>query len=490
MNLSRRDFVKAGAAAPLAGAPASAAAPSWKRHFRDDHDQDLPLWGPYTNRYIGISHVAGARRGLRFDLAVFPGYYRRKVTIPHGRWESDFHPWEASADLNYYSFRHQLEWKDRVYCEASYTRVSDHSRLIRCECVNATARRQNLVVNLIAYLTYPGPRHEAALPEGAVWIDALDYRRLAFATPRPQDNLNYDGLLRGEALDEGFTGASGLGKNFGRERGDTVEYRVELPAAIGDAALTVRYRAAEGATARFRAAPLAGEIALEGTGAFRTVTIRCGALDAGPLEFRVVSEGTASFDLDGLVLGPAAGADRIAFRPEPQNVHPEEIVPGQRANSVLVKYRGLGHWYGIAWNHPRAQVRQYLCGELDTFFKYRVQDHVSLMQRGPGEGHFTNVFLRPIPIAPQSREAVHGMVCDGTREDVERMLQEFPAEAAPCERIWAAGRERRVEPAGLPQGRNYEFSQRRIGACALTNVFFPVYLKRHYIKHTDRKSVV
>ena len=124
MDLTRRDFVTAGAAVPLAGgAPGAAPAPSYRRHFRDDHDADLPAWGPYTNRYIGISHVADPRRGLRFDLAVFPGYYRRKVTIPNGRWESDFHPWEAAADLNYYSFRHQLEWKDRVYCDASSTRM-------------------------------------------------------------------------------------------------------------------------------------------------------------------------------------------------------------------------------------------------------------------------------------------------------------------------------------------------------------------------------
>lgn len=484
MNLSRRIFVQASAAAPLAAMP-SAAEPSFRHHFRDDHDVDLPLWGPYTSRYIGISHVADARRGLRFDLGVFPGYYRRKVTIPHGRWESDFHPWEASADLNYYAFRHQLEWKDRVYCHASYSRISDHARLIRCDCVNTTARHQNLVLNYIGYLAYPGPRHEAVLPDGALWIDALDYRRLAFATARPQDNLTYDGLLRGEALDAGFVGGSGVGKAFGRERGDVIDYRVELPAALADAALIVRYRVAKGATARVSIEPLAKQaVMLEGTGEFRTVTIRCGGLSAGPHEFHFVSEGAAPLDLDGFVVVPAAAASRVAFRPEAQDVHPETITPGRRPSSVLLKYKNLDRWYGIAWNHPRSQVRQYLCEDLDNFFRYRVQDHISLVQRGPGDGHFTNVFLRPIPIAPKSNAIVHGMVCDGSRDDVERMLQEFPAEAAPCERIHSAARDRRVDVTGRPEGRRYEFSQQRIADCTLTNVYYPVYLKRHYIKHT------
>ena len=50
-------------------------------------------------------------------------------------------------------------------------------------------------------LPWRRPRHEVLLPAGALWIDALDYKRLTFATSRPQDNLTYDGLFRGEAVD-------------------------------------------------------------------------------------------------------------------------------------------------------------------------------------------------------------------------------------------------------------------------------------------------
>ncbi len=458
---------------------------SFARHFRDDHDVDLPAWGPYTNRYIGVSHIADTRRGLRFDLGMFPGYYRRKVTIPHGMWESDFHPWESSADLNYFSFRHQLEWKDRVYCQASHTRITDQSRLIRCQCVNNTGRHQNLVVNYIAYLAYPHKRYEVVLAPGAVWLHSLDYRTLQFATPRPQDNLTYDGLLRGEALDDAFTGHSGVGKSFGKERGDRIGYSLELREAIPDAALLIRYRLRTGAALGITLQPLVKDkVALEGNGAFCTTVVACGSLAAGRHDFHLSSEGGEALDFDGIVVAPRDSIAATIFRPEAQDVHPERLEPGPRQNSLLLKYKTLDHWYGIAWNHPRSQVRQYLCGELDNFFRFRVQDHVSLVQRGPGDGHFTNVFLRPIPIRPKSAELVYGMVCNGSRGDVDEMLRSFPTAPASCEALAEAGRKNRVLVTGRTEGRQYEFSQQRIAMCSLTNVFYPVYLRRHYITHT------
>lgn len=66
------------------------------------HDLSLPAWGPYTKRYSGISHVPAANDGVRFDLSVFPGMYRRRVDVPNVRFESGFHPWAAAPDLSCY----------------------------------------------------------------------------------------------------------------------------------------------------------------------------------------------------------------------------------------------------------------------------------------------------------------------------------------------------------------------------------------------------
>ena len=179
-----------------------------------------PPW-PYTKRYIGVSHVADPRRGLRFDLSAFPGFYRRKVDVPNVMWESGYHPWEAAPNLAYFSHRHQLQWRDEVYCDIAFFRADgaggagrDTTRMVRCACVNRTTLDQQVVLHFVASLHFPPLRPYAAepirlatveLPPGAVWVGALDYADLRFAVPRPTDGLAPDGLLRGEVRGHDFT---------------------------------------------------------------------------------------------------------------------------------------------------------------------------------------------------------------------------------------------------------------------------------------------
>jgi hypothetical protein len=49
----------------------------------DTHDLRLPAWGPYTKKYNGLSHIPDLSKGIRFDLSVFHGYYRRHVNVPN-----------------------------------------------------------------------------------------------------------------------------------------------------------------------------------------------------------------------------------------------------------------------------------------------------------------------------------------------------------------------------------------------------------------------
>src|SRR3954469_14603750 len=80
------------------------------------------------------------------------------------------------------------------------------------------------------------------LPPGAVWLDARDYAELSFATLRPTDTLNPDGLRRAEVRDHGFVDGGGIGKGFGGEVGDTVAFRFTIGEALADSMLLVRYR--------------------------------------------------------------------------------------------------------------------------------------------------------------------------------------------------------------------------------------------------------
>ena len=204
----------------------------------DSHDLRLPLWGSYTKTYNGISHVADLERGMRFDLSVFPGHYRREVMVPNVNWESGFHPWEAAPDLSFFSYRYELEWKDRVYCDVSFSTLSERARLVRAELVNHTQVNQNLVLHFMAsinypyvrpYTTEPAQKPTVKLPAGALWVNALDYAELQFATPRPNDSLVPDGQRRAEVRDHGFVSGGGIGAGFGKGAGDRVRFHVRLP---------------------------------------------------------------------------------------------------------------------------------------------------------------------------------------------------------------------------------------------------------------------
>ena len=47
-----------------------------------NHDLCLSDWGPYNKEYLGVSHIADKKKGARFDINLFPGFYRRSVMVP------------------------------------------------------------------------------------------------------------------------------------------------------------------------------------------------------------------------------------------------------------------------------------------------------------------------------------------------------------------------------------------------------------------------
>ena len=183
------------------------------------HDLSLPAWGPYTKRYSGISHVPVANDGVRFDLSVFPGMYRRRVDVPNVRFESGFHPWAAAPDLSCYTLRHELLWKDQLYADISFAPLGEDARLIRAELHNNTDAPQNLVLHYMASAWDPVPSYrgfslpgcEVSLPENVAFVWAKDYDTLDFSIHRPNECLTWDGLRRGEEAVPGFGQGYGIG---------------------------------------------------------------------------------------------------------------------------------------------------------------------------------------------------------------------------------------------------------------------------------------
>ena len=438
------------------------------QHLKFSHDLRLPAWGPYTKKYAGISHIPDVGLGIRFDLGVFPGFYRRQVSVPNAKWESGYHPWEAAPGLGYYSYRYELEWKDQVYCDVSFTALGDdeHARLVRCEYVNNTDLDQNLVLHFVAYLNFPPVRPysdepiqpcRVSLPEGGLWLDAIDYDDLGFAIARPTDNLVYEGWRRAEVRGHGFVGGAAVGMGFGADRGDWMALTARLAHPVADAVLLVRYRAAHGPAAFTLEGLADGRLDLPASADLCVQALPLGDLPAGDHALRLTSLGVGPVELDGFAIVESALADAVRFVPVAWQPAPE-IETGPQPNTLILKYADVPTYYGLAWTGENSEVRQILSEELDRTLRYFVHEHVQKVLRGQGSGHFTNAFVRPIPVPPHASRVLYGMVCAGTREEVGERLAAFAATpVAEHEAVVTAaqGARRSLSPIRLPANRTH-----------------------------------
>jgi hypothetical protein len=472
--------------------------------LQDRFDLTLPAWGPYTKAYMGISHLpalaAGASAdGVRFDLAVVPGFYRRKVDVPNVMWESGYHPWEAAPDLSYYAHRHELEWRDCVYVDVSFSALpggalEGDARLVRCHCVNTTDDPQSLVLHYLTSLHYPTlashgrePLRAArvALPAtGGVWVDGLDYTHLDLATSHPTDSLTPDGLWRGEVRGHGLVGGSALGGRFSQAAGDRAEFRFALDRPLAHAALLVRYRMRDGGRATLHLAGLVeGTVTLAGGHEPAVEVLDVGPLAAGAHALAVTCDGVAPFDLDGLALVEAEAVDAVRF-PVLEPAYRPDLLPGPHERSVIVKYEHAAPHHGLAWGFERGEVREFLTRELDRFMRHNVHHHTRrVLGESADEGHYTDVFLRPIPLGPREERVLYALVCAGTREAVAARLAAFDPSPAACDAVYEAARSRRVAFPEEGPGGAYAFGQERLAATVQTNVVYPVYCRRSYIRH-------
>lgn len=461
-----------------------------------NHDLSLPDWGPYFKRYAGVSHIANQQRGMRFDCSVFPALYRRRTDVPSARWESSWHPWDCSPDLEYFSFRHELIWKDQLYADIAYTALPEvHGVLVRCEFVNATDRPVPVALHSAASMQYPAAtgqessrRIQPQQKHGVLVIHPIDYEDLRFSSTAPDDNLIADGLLCGEVRVAESLDGSALGGRFGRTHGDRVRYRFRLEEPIIDGVLVIRLKG-KGTLNLSESVNATFTFAHEDAQSHR---IAVGSLARGEhiLEISVSAE---DFTLFALAFHEKDTGEFV-FTEEDSAHCPEIQWPGESESAggcgpqMILKYPEAASSYGIAWDAPDYEIREILHDELDTFLRQQTHNHVDRVLRGNNKGHFTNIHLRPLALAAKSKTVVWGLVCAGDEVQVRRTLAEF-AKGTQADReqrrtiSHAAVAEKVFAFAPNPAGERLSFSQNRMAATTLSNTVFPVYAQRQYIRH-------
>ena len=284
------------------------------------HDiTSLSQWGPYSKEYFGISHIADLKSGIQVEFSLVTGQYRRNFKIPNALFEAGVHPWHVTPDMKHITFRHDIEWKDKVYVDATWHILDDQRVLLETHCVNNTDQAQNIHLQLTA-----------------------------------------------------------------RKVGGTDEqWNPDL--ATGSEDFTVTY--------------------------------------------------------------------------------PE-----------------VNLTYGVAWNYPLSETRQFRTQKMEHLMHRKVHDHVFKDLKGDMKGHYTANFLRPIQLDPQQDTTILQIIVCGSKEEVAAQLGKFHKEGVDLELASAARSQ--VKPEVIPEnGNQYAFGRQMLQATLLTNVVYPIDALGEPIRH-------
>lgn len=424
------------------------------------HDVPLPSWGPYSSDIAGIVHTADTMRGAGFHLSVFPRYYHGSAHLPTERAESFHFPWFATEDLSLYTYRFELEWKDRVYCDISYIRIHEDAYLIEIEAHNNTGAAQQLGLHYLSSMQFPtaedGSYAVWAKPvcEGSCFVrDGSDYSAL-FLTKQPP--LPLLGRKQGEITGEDMVGGRALGDPFARTAGDRVEYELIRPVGE-DLQLTLR---AKGHATLSLSGIAEGEIALD-SDTFTAYTLPVSA-DPAAYKLVITCAGGCGAVIDTIAVSDAPvtfAADAPTFTPEIR-----------RDGETLSLAYGNGHEYGIAWRGYDAAVRELLGSDWETKTgtpRKAAHEYVS----GNGQAHYTDLFVRPIFLSPYETRKIYSLVCHSTAESTG-LSDHFARWAEMDPAVFAQKAFDKIFANPLPPD-EYAMSQQLLRAATLTNIIYP-----------------
>ncbi|RYG70674.1 glycoside hydrolase, partial [bacterium] len=450
--------------------------------LNNSHDIALSAWGPYSKKYAGISHIPKMSDGVRFDVTLVPGYYRSKSVVPNVLFESGYVPWDVDSRMTRFTYRYQLEWKDQVYVDVTYTIVDEATVLVEMRCVNQTALPQNLALNLMANVVSPSiyPTNQIATSGAASWINATQYKSLELTKKSPRYNLVYDGQLRGEVRGNEFIDGKAVAGGFGNEAGDSVSYDLKIDEAQRSGNVKLYYRMKKDAKVSFHVTGLADQtVDLVGTGKFETISVPYSLEKSAERSIKFASQGGAPVEINGLIVVPNGAPEAQITAAPAFNVQPK-IKENRTAKTVQLKYDTIPNFYGMAWDGDSFEIREVRNDELDIYFRRMSQDHVSKVLNGNGQGAYSDIYIRPVVLQPRSETTRYGLLATGSAEAVTKRLGDLEAIKT---QVLTQKKLAPVPTAILPEGRKYALSQQLLRATVLSDVVYPVYTQGDYIRH-------
>lgn len=464
--------------------------------MREENRHCMPLWGPYSKKYMGISRIMkeSSIAGSRFDLVVYPTYANSAVPVPNVTVPSDYHPWECAADGTFYRYRYELQWKDQLYADVDLFEVDEETWGVRVEYHNQTNKIQHCLLNLFAAIEYPQNMIcLPELPEKSEFWKATENQEFSFAKTRPWDHLTFDGMRRGEQFCQEFTYGTGFGetfyammarnpeiKMFGGQPSDRVVYRRKLRYNYRNAVLTIRYRTYHGDEAVAFQTNY-GEVVFKASESAAVVQLPLGPLET---EFclELVAEGAKE---NGVLLDCMCiteSGEQVLFRTFSRNV-----IPSIRCENDRIQYTyhyGEPPVYLGILNH-RVRSRKLYSGCLEDALITRLTnsdasyDNLTrsfsgaFMEKHSDEGFYHTNVVEAIFLPGQSTFVQYSYV---STRDVVRTRKDL-------EKSWTMRRDAVVEQPSNMAGEKYEFSARLMKSALFSNVVYPIYRHGEEIVH-------
>ncbi len=461
----------------------------------------LPDWGPYSKKYMGISKIVQAARekGVRFDCVIHPTLANSAVPVPNVTVPSSYHIWEAAEDLSYYCYRYELEWKDKVYADVSFSRIKEDTYLIRTEYVNNSSLPQNCILNYYNAIEYPYKMYwKLQLPLKNIYWKATDYEDYEYAVPRPWDCLNPDGAYKGEFFDETFTEHRGLGdrvshaqaahldiKAFGAVKEDMVSYRIPVTQEFTNGVLMVRYRTTKVSnSALFRMNFIQNqEVQLPASDELTIYPIPIGELSEGTYTITFYSLGDSGIELDFFAVVENSDKDELQCEQKPQLLEPKVTSLNTK---ISYQYKEIEDEFYFQTLNENVRYRSIPTGCLEDAVITRLSnsdetfDHVtnpftnSFKEKKSDMGYYHNTVVHSIFVPVKEHHVEYAIISN-------QNLRAYTAEE--CENIWIVAKGK-VNPLGYTKGgQDYQFSNQILKATALTNIVYPIYRHGKYIKH-------
>ena len=403
----------------------------------------LPEWGPYNKKYLGAAHIADKKNGLRFDLNLFPGYFRRSVMSVRDLADSGVKMMAASKKLTRFIYRYELEWKDKVYVQADF-KSENNVMTVKCDFINNTQRPESLSLNAVMSMKGCTQNHNPIFPceakvKNGLWIDALDYSDIKIS-----QKIASDGLYLGESRASGFVGGSLISARLFGKQGDSVSYK--FPETLFQE-IGVRYKGGGKIVLKLGENLYEVDLPFKEEISVHTVEVQSGKYSA----LEVYPQGCA-VSFDGFIIGDVEFSDdSYCFSPTCESTEDGlKILFGDKE-------------YIVKLNAESYVLRNLYTDDIGQLLVSSVHNHVSTKLGDNGHPHL-DLFVRPVFVEPNSKKTVTITIIAPKGDD-------FSAEHDI------------VEPICNPSGEMYSTSQKIMSAVTLTNVVWPIYSRRGYILH-------